>query len=70
MLPAFAEPGELNALPSEMNRFGTSCVCPWALATPSFGLALIRAVHMLWVAGGVGLRMTRLAPMDSYILRP
>ena len=65
-----AEPGEVKALPSEMNRFGTSCVWPWPLATPSLGRALMRAVHMLWVAGVVGLKTTRLAPIASYIVLP
>ena len=41
----------VNWLPSETNRFGTSCAWPNALTTPSSGRSLMRAVPRLWVAG-------------------
>ena len=45
-----------ETLPSETNKFFTSCVCPHLLTTPSPGFSLIRLVPRLWVDGygGVG----------------
>lgn len=63
----FAAPGEVRALPSEMKRFLMSWVWPWVLVTPSRRLALILAVHILWVAGGTGPGTVRFAPTASYI---
>ena len=41
----------VNWLPSETNRFGTSCAWPNLLITPSRAFSLIRLVPMLCVLG-------------------
>src|SRR5256885_11738902 len=43
----FSAPLVVNWLPSEMNKFLRSWLCPHLLQTPSRGLALIRHVPML-----------------------
>ena len=42
---------EVNWLPSEMNRFLTSCAWPQRFTTPSRAWALMRLVPRLWLAG-------------------
>ena len=61
----FAAAPVVITLPSDTNRFGTSCARPNSFTTPSSGRALIRAVPRLWEAGYGGTRNVRVAPTAS-----
>jgi hypothetical protein len=59
------DPLELNRLPSDTNRLGTSKVRPQASQTPSSARWAMRQVPMLWVAGGGGPKSTSLLPRPA-----
>ena len=58
----FSAPPVVNWLPSEMNRFGMSCVWPNALQTLSLADAPMRQVPRLCVLGYGGVRKVLTAP--------
>ena len=53
-------------LPSDTNKFFTSCACPHLFTTPSLALADIRFVPKLWVDGYGGVGKVLVAPTASY----